>query len=156
MGSGLPERVYSSPDLGLTVRLPSPGHTPIPEAKNMRFKAVIRALSTQDTDFPKPPNGEPKNRTITYFDREVDRDPISVTVPLERGIPLDREPGEFEEVVAVFQMEEIARPVTRTDRQDRSRTYDAVSKQIRLKVLDFEELPAKANGKAQTAAKAAA
>lgn len=123
----------------------------------MIAKAVVTALSFQTTDFPKAPDGQPPNETFTYYDRETERDPRAVTVLMERGIPGDRRPGEFEPCVVVLQVEEVERAVKRQDREDGSRTYDSVSKQYKMKVLDFEPASAKANGKAAaTPAKAAA
>lgn len=123
----------------------------------MIAKAVVTALSFQETDFPKAPAGEPPNETFTYYDRDTERDPEAVTVLLDRGIPADQRPAEFEECVVVLQIEQVARAVTRTDREDRSRTYESVTKQHKVKVLAFEPAPPKNNGKASTPpAKAAA
>lgn len=108
----------------------------------MIAKAVVRFMSFQTTDFPKAPNGQPPNETVTYYDTEVSRDPQSVTVPIERGIPGDRRPKDFGEMVTiVFQVEQVERVVKRQDREDAGRTYDSAVKQHRLKVLDFEPAP---------------
>jgi hypothetical protein len=123
----------------------------------MIAKAVVTALSFQTTEFPKAPAGQPPNETFTYYDRETERDPRAVTVLVDRGIPAESRPKEFEPCVVVLQIEEVERAVKRQDREDGSRTYDSVSKQYKMKVLDFEPAPAKANGKAAAPpAKAAA
>src|SRR5262245_26405041 len=123
----------------------------------MIAKAVVTALSFQPTDFPKAPAGQDPYETFTYFDRETERDPRAVTVLVDRQVPKDSFPGEYEPCTAVLQIEEVERAVTRTDREDRSRTYDSVSKQFKAKVIAFEPAPQKANGKANAAsAKAAA
>lgn len=123
----------------------------------MIAKAVVTALSFQTTDFPPVAAGQPPRETFTFYDKETDRDPRAVTVLLEQGIPAESRPKEFEQCVVVLQVEEVERAVKRQDREDGSRTYDSVSKQQKLKVLDFEPAPSKSNGKsAVSAAKAAA
>jgi hypothetical protein len=121
----------------------------------MIVKAVLRVLSIQPTDFPKAPAGQPPNETVTYFDGEVARDPESVTVPMERGIPVDRRPSGFGELVtATLQVEQVERVVKRQDREDAGRTYDSAVKQFKVKVLDFEP-PPKAAAKSEPAKAAA-
>lgn len=123
----------------------------------MIAKAVVTALSIQTTDFPPVAAGEPPRETFTYYDRHTERDPRAVTVLIEKGIPKEHYPAEFEDIVAVLQIEEVERAVKRQDREDHSRTYDSVTKQFKAKLLDFEPAPAKSNGKAAAApAKAAA
>jgi hypothetical protein len=116
----------------------------------MIAKAVVTALSFQTTDFPKAPAGQPPNETFTYYDTETERDPRAVTVSLDRGIPVDQRPAQFTPCVAVFQVEEVDRVAKRQDREDAARTYDATTKQHRLKVLAFESVP-KAAEKVQPA-----
>lgn len=123
----------------------------------MITKAVVTALSFQVTDFPKPRDGEAPFETFTFYDRETDRDPRAVTVLVDRQVPKDTYPAEFEQAVAVMQIEEVERAVKRQDREDGSRTYDSVAKQFKARVIAFEPAPAKQNGKAASApAKAAA
>jgi hypothetical protein len=125
----------------------------------MICKAVVTALSHQQTDFPRVKEGERPWRTLTYFDKEVDRDPRAVTVLVDRGIPESDYPVEYQPVTLVMQIEEIERAVTRTDREDRSRTYESVAKQMKARIIAFEPAPQVANGKpgaAKPPAKAAA
>jgi hypothetical protein len=123
----------------------------------MIAKAVVTALSFQTTDFPPVAAGQPPRETFTFYDTDTDRDPRAVTVLLELGIPVDSRPKEFEQCVVVLQIEEVERAVKRQDREDGSRTYDSVTKQQKLKVLDFEPAPGKSNGRASAPpAKAAA
>lgn len=123
----------------------------------MIAKAVVTALSIQDTDFPSVKAGERPWQTFTYYDRETDRDPAAVTVLIDRQIAPETFPAEFEEVVAVLQIEQVARAVKRQDREDGSRTYDSVSNQLKARVVAFEPVAAKGNGKAAAPpAKAAA
>ena|SRR6185503_2452263 len=123
----------------------------------MICKAVVTALSIQDTDFPSVKSGERPHQTFTYYDRETDRDPQAVTVLIDRGISPEVFPNEFDQVTVVFQIEQVARAVKRQDREDGSRTYDSVSNQYKLKVIDFEPAAAKANGRSTAPpAKAAA
>ena len=114
----------------------------------MIAKAVVTALSFQTTDFPPAPKDQAPNETFTYYDRETDRDPRAVTVLVDRQVPKETFPSEFEQVVAVLQIEEVERAVKRQDREDGSRTYDSVSKQFKARVVAFEPAPARANGKA--------
>ncbi|HEY0392081.1 MAG TPA: hypothetical protein VGC63_10250 [Solirubrobacterales bacterium] len=107
----------------------------------MIAKAVVTALSFQTTDFPKAAAGQPSNETFTYFDQDTERDPRAVTVAVERGIPADQRPAQFTPCLAVFQVEEVDRTVKRQDREDAGRTYDATTKQHKLKVLAFEPPP---------------
>lgn len=120
----------------------------------MIAKAVVTAMSFQTTDFPKAPAGQLPNETFTYFDEETERDPVSVTVALDRGIPADQRPGRFTACVAVFQIEQVDRVVKRQDREDAGRTYDSATKQHKLKVIAFEPVP-KAAEKSQPAKAAA-
>jgi hypothetical protein len=126
----------------------------------MICKAVVVALSHQETDFPRVKDGERPWRSLTYFDKEVDRDPRAVTVLVDRSIPEAEYPAEYQAVTLVMQIEEVERAVTRTDRDDRSRTYESVSRQMKARVIAFEPAPQKANGAAKSAtpppAKAAA
>ncbi len=123
----------------------------------MIAKAVVTALSFQETDFPKAPDGQPPNETFTYFDEATERDPRAVTVLMERGIPGDHRPAKFEAVTVVMQVEEVERVVQRQDREDAGRTYSSAAKQHKLKVLDFEPAPAEAfAGKAKGGAGKAA
>jgi hypothetical protein len=107
----------------------------------MIAKAVVTALSFQETDFPKAPAGQPPNETFTYYDEDTERDPRAVTVALDRGIPADQRPQKFGLCTVVLQIEEVERVVKRQDREDAGRTYDATSKQHKLKVLAFEPAP---------------
>lgn len=107
----------------------------------MIAKAVVTALSFQTTDFPKAPPGQPPNETFTYYDQETERDPRAVTVAVDRGIPADQRPSQFTPCVAVFQVEEVDRVAKRQDREDAGRTYDATTKQYKLKVISFERVP---------------
>ena len=107
----------------------------------MIAKAVVTALSFQETDFPKAPEGQPPNETFTYFDEQTERDPRAVTVMLDRGIPADSRPARFQATVVVLQVEEVDRVVQRQDREDAGRTYSSATKQHKLKVLAFEPAP---------------
>jgi hypothetical protein len=113
----------------------------------MIAKAVVTALSFQETEFPKAAAGEPPNETFTYYDEHTERDPRAVTIPIDRGIPTDQRPGKFEGCTMVLQVEEVERVVTRQDREDASRTYNSATKQHKVKVLAFEPFP-KSNGRA--------
>lgn len=107
----------------------------------MIAKAVVTAMSFQTTDFPKVAAGQPPNETFTYFDEQTERDPVAVTVALDRGIPADQRPGRFAPCLAVFQIEQVDRVVKRQDREDAARTYDSATKQHKLKVIGFEPVP---------------
>jgi hypothetical protein len=120
----------------------------------MIAKAVVTALSFQETDFPKAPAGQPPNETFTYYDEHTERDPRAVTIPIDRGIPGDQRPQKFEACTIVLQVEEVERVVTRQDREDASRTYNSATKQHKVKVLAFE--PVAKNGKAAVDAAPAA
>jgi hypothetical protein len=114
----------------------------------MIAKAVVRVLSFQTTDFPKVPAGQPPNETVTYYDTDVERDPTSVTVPIDRGIPGDQRPQAFGDMATVvLQIEQVERVVKRQDRDDAGRTYDSAIKQHKVKVVAFEAAPRAAGGK---------
>lgn len=104
----------------------------------MILKGVVEARSFADAEFPKPKPGQPPAQVFTYIDEHTSRDPQMVTVPIDNGIPTDQRPEKGEVCTVVFLAEQVERVVTRTDREDASRTYNAATKQFKLKAIAFE------------------
>jgi hypothetical protein len=115
----------------------------------MIAKAVVEARSFGVSDFPKPKPGEPPRETFTYIDESTSRDPQMVTISVEAGLPAEGRPNKGDLCVMVMQLEQVERVVTRQDREDAGRTYNAATKQYRAKVLAFEAAP-KASSRAQS------